>query len=85
MTQLEEAQRGIVTEAMKRVAHKENIDPKTLRTSVAEGTVVIPANIRHTHLDPIGIGRGLTIKVNANIGTSRDCADLDAEISKLSV
>jgi phosphomethylpyrimidine synthase len=84
MTQLEEAQRGIVTEAMKRVAHKENIDPETLRTRVAEGTVVIPANIRHTHIDPIGVGRGLTIKVNANIGTSRDCADLDAEISKLS-
>lgn len=84
MTQLEQARQGVITEAMKRVAHKENIDPEVLRACVAEGTVVIPANINHRHLDPVGIGKGLTIKVNANIGTSLDHADLAEELSKLS-
>lgn len=84
MTQLEQARQGVITEAMKRVAQKENIDPEVLRASVAEGTVVIPANINHWHLEPVGIGKGLTIKVNANIGTSLDHADLAEELSKLS-
>jgi phosphomethylpyrimidine synthase len=84
MTQLEQARQGVITEAMERVAQKENIDPEVLRARVAEGTVVIPANINHGHLDPVGIGKGLTIKVNANIGTSRDHADLAEELSKLS-
>lgn len=84
MTQLEQARKGIITEAMERVARKENIDPEILRSRVAEGTVVIPSNINHRHLDPVGIGKGLTIKVNANIGTSRDQADVDDELSKLS-
>jgi len=84
MTQLEQARKGIITEAMERVARKENIDPEILRARVAEGTVVIPSNINHKHLDPVGIGKGLTIKVNANIGTSRDQADVADELSKLS-
>ncbi len=84
MTQLEQARKGIITEAMERVARKENIDPEILRSSIAEGTVVIPSNINHKHLDPVGIGKGLTIKVNANIGTSRDQADVADELSKLS-
>jgi phosphomethylpyrimidine synthase len=85
MTQLEEARKGVITEAMRRVAQKENVSPEILRDRVAGGTVVIPANINHTDLDPVGIGKGLTIKVNANIGTSRDHVDLDEEIKKLSV
>lgn len=84
MTQLEQARNGIITEAMRMVAQKENIDPDILRASVAEGTAVIPANINHTNLDPVGIGKGLTIKVNANIGTSGDHADLKEELLKLS-
>jgi phosphomethylpyrimidine synthase len=85
MTQLEEARKGVITEAMRRVAQKENVSPEILRDRMAEGSVVIPANIKHTDLDPVGIGKGLTIKVNANIGTSRDHVDLDEEIKKLSV
>ncbi|MBE9581429.1 MAG: phosphomethylpyrimidine synthase ThiC [Proteobacteria bacterium] len=84
MTQMEQARKGIITDAMKRVASKEKIDTENLRISVAQGTVVIPANINHKHLDPIGIGKGLTIKVNANIGTSLDRADIDEELLKLS-
>ena len=85
MTQLEKARKGLITNAMKRVAQKENIAPEILRDRVAAGTVVIPANMKHKELDPIGIGKGLTIKVNANIGTSRDHVDLAEEMSKLSV
>jgi phosphomethylpyrimidine synthase len=70
---------------MKLVAQKEKISPEILRDRVAAGTVVIPANIKHKDLDPIGIGKGLTIKVNANIGTSRDHVDLAEEMSKLAV
>ncbi len=84
MTQLEEARKGVVTKAMRQVAEKEGVDPELLRARVAEGSVVIPLNYNHTHIDPVGIGEGLTIKVNANIGTSRDHADLAEELLKLS-
>lgn len=83
MTQLEQARKGIITEAMHHVAQKEGVDPDLLRGGVADGAIVIPANINRTHLDAIGIGRGLTIKVNANIGTSADHADIAEELTKL--
>jgi len=84
MTQLEQARKGIVTKAAEKVALKENTSPDLVRERLAAGSVVIPANMNHTALDPIGIGKGLRIKVNANIGTSRDRADLHEEIRKLS-
>ncbi|MCK4722139.1 MAG: phosphomethylpyrimidine synthase ThiC, partial [Dehalococcoidia bacterium] len=49
----------------------------------AEGTIVIPANVNHTSLVPRGIGKGLTVKVNANIGTSSDYGSIDSELEKL--
>ena len=52
---------------------------------VAEGRVVILANKNHQNVDPCGIGEGLLIKVNSNIGTSSDHIDLDEEIKKLEV
>ena len=72
MTQMEQARKGFITDVMRRVADKECVDPKYIRNAVAQGSVVIPANILHGHLDPVGIGKRLIIKVNANIGTSRD-------------
>jgi len=83
MTQLESARKGVITEAMRRVAETEKIDPEVVRAGVSEGTVVIPLNKGHTGIDPVGIGKGLTIKVNANIGTSGDQADIDEELGKL--
>lgn len=83
MTQLESARKGVITEAMRRVAETEKIDPEVLRAGIAEGTVVIPLNKEHAGTDPVGIGKGLTIKVNANIGTSGDQVDLDEELGKL--
>ena len=83
MTQLESARAGVITEAMNLVAKTEKIDPEILRTRIAEGSVVVPLNKEHKSVQPVGIGRGLTIKVNANIGTSGDQVDLHEELAKL--
>jgi len=85
MTQLREARSGVITPEMKTVAEYEQVDPVWLRDQVAEGKVVIPANSRHTRLVPCGIGEGLFVKVNANIGTSSDTSDLENERAKLQV
>jgi phosphomethylpyrimidine synthase len=83
MTQFEEARKGNITDEMKAVAEAEGIDPASLCACIAEGSAVIPANRNHAGLMPKGIGKGLTIKVNANIGTSKDHIDLDEEIRKV--
>lgn len=83
MTQLESARTGVITEAMHRVAQTEAIDPEALCARVADGTVVIPLNKKHNNIQPVGIGKGLSIKVNANIGTSGDQVDLMEELEKL--
>lgn len=85
MTQLEWAKKGIVTAAMEAVAERERLDPDVILQGLAEGSIVIPANPNHSNLAPCGIGRGLRTKVNANIGTSPDCAELEAEMEKLRV
>jgi len=83
MTQIENARQGIVTEAMKIVAAKESLEPEQIRQLVASGRVVIPCNINHKNLDPIGIGKGLQTKINANIGTSGDFDKLEDELKKI--
>jgi phosphomethylpyrimidine synthase len=83
MTQLELARTGVITQAMRRVAKIEKIDPEVLRSRVADGSAVILLNKKHDNIHPVGIGKGLTIKVNANIGTSGDQVDPKQEISKL--
>ena len=83
MTQLELARDGVLTEAVNRVAQDENIDPELLRACLADGTAAIPMNKKHQDIRPVGVGKGLRIKVNANIGTSGDRADLDMELKKL--
>ena len=83
MTQLELAREGTLSPQMRAVAEKEGIDPETVREMVAEGFVVIPANINHKRLEPCGIGKALRTKVNANIGTSSDYGDVNTELEKL--
>jgi len=85
MTQLEKARSGDITPEMKTVAEKEHVDVVWLRDKLAKGRVVIPFNERHDRLIPCGIGEGLYIKVNANIGTSSDRAILEEELAKLKV
>jgi phosphomethylpyrimidine synthase len=83
MTQLEYARSGQVTAEMEAVAAAERVEPTALAAAVAAGRVVIPANRNHKNLRPIGIGRGLKTKVNANIGTSGDFIRLEDEERKL--
>ena len=71
-TQMEAARKGIVTNEMEIVAGKENIDINLLMKKIAEGKVVIPANINHKSLSPEGIGEGLKTKINVNLGISGD-------------
>ena len=85
MTQLEQARHGAITKEMDEVASAENIKPKILRQRIEDGTVVIPASKKHPNLKPIGIGSGLKTKVNANIGSSPNKADISLELEKLRV
>jgi phosphomethylpyrimidine synthase len=85
MTQLELARDGDISTQMTVVAQHEGLDVEFVRQGVANGTIVIPANINHGGLVPCGIGQGLKTKVNANIGTSSDFGTLDTELEKLQV
>ncbi len=82
----EKAARGIITDEMKIVAKEENHSPEYLMKGIADGTIVIPFNKKHTSLKNIkGIGKDLKVKINANIGTSPYHMDLKEEIEKLEV
>jgi len=85
MTQIEEAKKGIITPEMEKVAKAEGIEKEELLEKVAQGRVVILFNRRHKGVIPCGIGEGLRVKINANIGTSSDRAVLEEEIEKLKV
>ena len=82
-TQMDAAKRGIITPEMETVAQKENLSAEIIRQRVAEGTVAIPANIRHTSLSAEGIGMGLKTKINVNLGISGDAKDYDLEMQKV--
>jgi len=85
MTQLELARQGIISKRMEEVARLEGLDAETIRCGVASGIIVIPANINHGRAGARGIGKGLSTKVNANIGTSSDFVDLAVELDKLNI
>lgn len=82
-TQMEAARKGIVTEEMRRVAQKENRSMEELMPLMADGKMVIPANVNHKTLDPNGVGSMLKTKINVNLGVSRDCKDYDLEMKKV--
>jgi phosphomethylpyrimidine synthase len=85
MTQMSKAQKGIITKEMEMVAREEDVSSEWLREKIASGRIVIPANRKHKGLQAIGIGEGLRIKVNTNLGTSSDHIDLEEELKKLEV
>ncbi|WP_455047961.1 phosphomethylpyrimidine synthase ThiC [Mogibacterium diversum] len=82
-TQIEAARMGIVTQELEIVAAKENRSVDELLPLLAEGKMVIPANIHHTSIDPNGVGGMLRTKVNVNLGISRDCKDYNIEMKKV--
>jgi phosphomethylpyrimidine synthase len=81
--QLIAARNGIITEIMERVAADEGIDKTLLREYIASGKATILANNRHRNFTPKGVGKGMTVKVNANIGTSTEKIDIKLELEKL--
>ena len=84
MTQISEAQKGQVTPEIRKVAKKESLDVSLVQKRVASGQIVIPFNPIH-HPEPVGLGKGLRVKVNANIGTSREHCDISEEIEKAKI
>jgi len=82
-TQIRYARQGLVTEEMRHVAQQEQLEPELVRAEVARGRMVIPANVRHVNLAPIGIGIAARCKINANIGNSALASNIDLELEKL--
>jgi phosphomethylpyrimidine synthase len=85
MTQLQAAKSGKITPEMISVAKMEGLEPEFVLEGIAKGNIVIPANRNHKNLTPYGIGKGLSTKVNANIGTSSDFGNVETELSKLKI
>ena len=82
-TQMQLARQGIITDAMRTVAQQEGVSEEFIRAGVAEGTIAICCNVNHKNLIPRGVGQGLKVKVNANIGTSSSFPDIEPELVKL--
>lgn len=82
-TQMEAARKGIITKELAYVAKNEGMEEQELLELVACGKAIIPVNKRHTCIKPSGIGNKLRTKINVNLGTSRDCTDLEMEMEKV--
>lgn len=85
MTQITQARIGKITAEMEKAASLESVKPEFIRQGIAEGTIVIPANINHNQLQARAFGKGLTTKVNANFGTSEDYDQIEKELEKLKI
>ena len=84
-TQMHYARRGELTKEMSYVAKIEGVSENLVMDEVAKGSIIIPANVNHINLKPMGIGRKLKTKVNANIGNSSLSSDICAELRKLEI
>ena len=82
-TQLHYARRGVITQEMEYVAKREHVTGELIRSEVARGRMIIPANIHHTNLEPMCIGVASSCKINANIGNSATTSNIDEEVEKL--
>ncbi len=83
VTQMHYARLGAITEEMEYVAVRERLTPELVRDEVARGRAIIPANIHHKSLEPMGIGVAFNCKINANIGNSAVTSEIDEELKKL--
>jgi phosphomethylpyrimidine synthase len=82
-TQLHYAREGVVTEEMRYIAELERVEPEFVRSEVARGRAIIPANMNHPELEPMIIGRNFRVKINANIGNSPTTSSIPEEVEKL--
>jgi phosphomethylpyrimidine synthase len=83
LSQMHYARRGILTEEMTYVAAREGCEVEFVRNELAAGRAIIPANIRHTELEPMIIGRNFCVKVNSNIGNSAIGSSIPEEVEKM--
>jgi phosphomethylpyrimidine synthase len=83
VTQLHYARKGIVTPEMEYIALREGMDAEFVREEVARGRAIIPANINHPESEPMIIGRGFHVKINANIGNSAVASSIEEEVEKM--
>ena len=83
VTQLHYARKGTVTPEMEFIAIREGFEPEFVRSEVARGRAIIPANINHPELEPMIIGRNFAVKINANIGNSAVSSSIEEEVDKL--
>jgi phosphomethylpyrimidine synthase len=85
VSQMHYARKGVVTEEMRHVGKRERLDPDLVRSEVARGRMIVPANVNHPELEPMAIGIAATCKINANIGNSAVVSDIEGELDKLRV
>ena len=85
VTQMHHARQGLLTEEMHHVAQREDLPPSLVMEEVARGRMIVPANINHVNLEPMGIGIAARCKVNANIGASPTTSDVQQEVEKLNL
>src|SRR3989337_4448444 len=83
MTLLHDARNGVLTPQVALAAAEEGISPEELRLLIAAGKAILPRNRKRREVRPVAIGEGLRIKVNANVGSSRDRADVSLELAKM--
>jgi phosphomethylpyrimidine synthase len=83
VTQMYYARRGEVTPEMEFVALREGLEPDYVRSEVARGRAIIPANVNHPEVEPMAIGRNFLVKVNANIGNSAVSSSIEEEVDKM--
>ncbi|MDP3065226.1 MAG: phosphomethylpyrimidine synthase [Methanobacteriaceae archaeon] len=81
MTQMEQARKGHLTDQIRKIAEKEGISPQKILDRVSKGQIVIPCNINR-NTAPLGVGKGLTTKINANVGSSPELEDPEEEVKK---
>ena len=81
-TQIMSANEGIITDEMRSVAEAEGVSPEFVRDGVKEGSIVILKNNQRKDSTPVGVGAGLSVKINANIGTSNEKSGLENELKK---
>ncbi len=83
VTQMHYARKGVVTPEMEFVALRESLSPEFVRSEVARGRAIIPANINHPESEPMAIGRNFLVKINANIGNSVVTSSIEEEVEKM--
>lgn len=83
VTQMHYARAGIITEEMRFVALRENCDVELVRSELAAGRAIIPANINHPESEPMIIGKAFLVKINANIGNSAVTSSIAEEVDKM--